>query len=211
MKSLISGDIISDIRVPDISDLDFSLKIDKKNIFSINQRKGWNSDSTDEARCDFAPNKVRISPRSGLWFISLWKKSVKGRTLKDIKADGEMVGFFAENVAEIIRQVVGDFLSKSDFAIVTTPPRRHKIGNFAESAAKRIADILGIVFYSECATARSKGRVGAVFDANNIPAERNIIVFDDIVTTGQTMAAMHALLKDHGKNCLFFAGINNAS
>lgn len=210
MGSLISRDILDDIRVPDVS-VPLFTSAAPRNIFEPASRRAWNAGAADEARCDFAPNKVRVSPRSGLWFVSLWKRSVKGRTLRDVKADDSMVEVFAVNVAGLIREVLGGFLREGGFALVTTPARRHKERNFAELTAKRIAGILDIGFYPECAVARSRMRVGAVFDANNIPHERNVIVFDDIVTTGQTLAAMHSLLRDHGKNCLFFAGINNAS
>ena len=55
----------------------------------------------------------------------------------------------------------------------------------------------------------SKHRVGTVFTANNIPPHRNVIVFDDFVTTGQTLVSMQNLLVSLGKNCTFFVGINN--
>ena len=60
------------------------------------------------------------------------------------------------------------------------------------------------------AFAPSKHRVGTVFSANNIPPLRNIIVFDNFVTTGQTLVSMQNLLVSLGKNCTFFAGINTA-
>ena len=59
------------------------------------------------------------------------------------------------------------------------------------------------------AFAPSKHGVGTVFSANNIPPHRNFIVFDDFVTTGQTLVSMKNLLVSLGKNCTFFAGINN--
>ena len=73
----------------------------------------------------------------------------------------------------------------------------------------RIAEMLGLPFFEDCAFAPSKHRVGTVFTANNIPQQRNIIVFDDFVTTGQTLVSMQNLLISLGKNCTFFAGINN--
>ncbi|MCI6079385.1 MAG: phosphoribosyltransferase [Bacteroidales bacterium] len=89
------------------------------------------------------------------------------------------------------------------------PKRRHKERNFATLIAMRIAEMLGLPFFEDCAFAPSKHRVGTVFTANNIPPQRNIIVFDDFVTTGQTLVSMQNLLVSLGKNCSFFAGINN--
>ena len=104
--------------------------------------------------------------------------------------------------------------------------------HFATLIAIRIAEQLGLPFFEDgaldnqgCGSAMlkqvwhcahlaldfapSKHRVGTVFTANNIPPHRNIIVFDDFVTTGQTLVSMQNLLVSLGKNCTFFAGINN--
>ena len=152
---------------------------------------------------------MRLTNRGGAFFITLWKKTVYGRTLTDIKGDDDMVPFFANNIAPLIRSVLGEFLSAEDYAIVTTPKRRHKERNFASLISARIAELLVLPFFEDCAHAPSKHRVGTVFTANNIPPQRNIIVFDDFVTTGQTLVSMQNLLVSLGKNCIFFAGINN--
>lgn len=206
MAALDFGEILEQIESPRFGAPELT---EKKDIFSKEERKAWHEVQTDAARCDFAPNRVRITPRSGVWFLTVWKKSIKGRLLTDIKADDKMPEFFAKEVANLIKAVIGEFTDKSGYCIVTTPPRRHKERNFAVRTAKIIAGILGIRFYDDCAVARSRQRVGAIFDPGNIPMEQNIIVFDDIVTTGQTMAAMKNMLVARGKNCVFFAGINN--
>ena len=164
-----------------------------------------------EARCDFAPNKVRISyrnPASGI--ISLWKKSLYGRTLTDIKSDPDMVKFFATNVAKLVGQILGHSLAGGDWCIVTSPKRRHKVRNFASLISARLAALLGVNFYEDLAECHSKHRVGAVFSlSGEPPKERNIIVFDDFVTTGATMISMKNLLEPLGYNLVFFTGINN--
>ena len=228
-------EMLNDIEVPslDVPELGALLVSDKsKDLFEEKKRKAWKELDVAEARCDFAPNRMRITNRGGVFFITLWKKSVYGRTLTDIKGDDDMVGFFADNITPLIRSVLGSFLSPDDFAVVTTPKRRHKERNFATLIAMRIAEMLGLPFFEDCALdnqgggsamlkqvwhcahlaldfAPSKHRVGTVFTANNIPPHRNIIVFDDFVTTGQTLVSMQNLLVSLGKNCTFFAGINN--
>ena len=142
-------------------------------------------------------------------FISIWQKSVFGRTLTDIKSDDAMILYFVKNISTLIRECMSDNLSNGSWAIVATPMRRHKEHNFASLIAEGIAESLGIPFYFDCAHCHSKQRVGAVFSANNIPREPNVIVFDDFVTTGSTLLAMKNLLQEHGKNPVFFAGINN--
>ena len=108
-----------------------------------------------------------------------------------------------------IRGMLGDHLSSGTWAVVTTPMRRHKERNFASRIAEGIAKELDLPFYFDCAHCHSKHRIGAVFTANNIPREPNIIVFDDFVTTGSTLKSMREMLAKEGKTTVFFAGINN--
>ncbi len=214
-KGAISLDeVLNDIEVPSLEapDLDTSFVCDKsKDLFAEKKRAAWKDVQQTEARCDFAPNKVRISYRNPQFgIISLWKKSVYGRTLTDIKADPDMVEFFAVNVAKLVGQILGSSLSLGDWAIVTSPKRRHKERNFASLVSARLADLLGIPFYEDIAECHSKHRVGAVFTFGaEPPKERNIIVFDDFVTTGATMISMRELLLPLGYNLVFFTGINN--
>lgn len=214
-KGAISLDeVLNDIEVPSLEapDLDTSFVCDKsKDLFAEKKRAAWKDVQQTEARCDFAPNKVRISYRNPQFgIISLWKKSVYGRTLTDIKADPDMVEFFAVNVAKLVGQILGSSLSLGDWAIVTSPKRRHKERNFASLVSARLADLLGIPFYEDVAECHSKHRVGAVFSfGSEPPKERNIIVFDDFVTSGATMISMRELLLPLGKNLVFFTGINN--
>ena len=214
-KGAISLDeVLNDIEVPSLEapDLDTSFVCDKsKDLFAEKKRAAWKDVQQTEARCDFAPNRVRISYRNPQFgIISLWKKSVYGRTLTDIKADPDMVEFFAVNVAKLVGQILGSSLSMGDWAIVTSPKRRHKERNFASLISARLGSLLGIPFYEDVAECHSKHRVGAVFTlGKEAPKERNIIVFDDFVTTGATMISMRELLLPLGYNLVFFTGINN--
>jgi hypothetical protein len=112
------GTLLDNIEVAplDVGDLGVSSK--DKDIFATQQRKGW--DKSVEARCDFT-RKVRLTRRGGVFFISLWQKSVFGRTLTDIKADDSMVYFFAEQTSELIKEFIGSSLDKGDWAICTSP------------------------------------------------------------------------------------------
>lgn len=190
--------------MPDLS-LDVSVK-EQKDIFALEQRKSW--DKSVEARCDFT-YKLRLTRRASTNFITIWQKSVFGKTLTEIKSDDDMIPFFVESLIPVIRECIGYHICDGSWAIVTTPMRRHKERNFATLVSEGLAKELGIPFYFDCAHCRSKQRVGAVFDPNNLPHEPNVIVFDDFVTTGSTLLAMKNLLQEHGKNPVFFAGINN--
>lgn len=177
-----------------------------KDLFAVNKRKSW--DKTVEARCDFT-YKLNLTRRSDVDFISIWKKSVYGRTLTDIKSDPSMVGFFAKSITPVISETLGYHLSNGSWAVCTSPKRRHREKNFATLISERIAASLGIPFYEDVALCYTKQRVNAVFEPNNIPQESNIIVFDDFVTTGMTLAGMKNLLSSLKKNVVFYSCINN--
>ena len=151
-----------------------------KDLFAVNKRKSW--DKTVEARCDFT-YKLSLTRRSDVDFISIWKKSVYGRTLTDIKGDPDMVTFFAESITPVISETLGYHLADGSWAVCTSPKRRHKEKNFATLISERIAASLG--------------------------KESNIIVFDDFVTTGMTLAGMKKLLTKYKKNVVFYSCINN--
>jgi len=42
-----------------------------------------------------------------------------------------------------------------------------------------------------------------------VPKEKNVICFDDFVTTGNTLKSMLNALSPYNKNLLFVSGINN--
>lgn len=200
------SDVTQDIDIGSLPDWNECDNLPKKDIFAVEQRKAW--DKSVEVRCDFTP-KLRLTRRASTNFISLWQKSIFGRTLTEIKADDSMVQFFIDSLVPIINECVGYHISSGNWAVVTTPMRRHRERNFASRIAEGIGSSLGIPFYFDCAHCQSKQRVGAVFLPNNIPAEPNVIVFDDFVTTGSTLLAMKNLLHEHQKNTVFITGINN--
>ena len=200
------SDVTQDIDIGSLPDWNECDNLPKKDIFAVEQRKAWGK--SVEARWDFSP-KLRLTRRASTNFISLWQKSIFGRTLTEIKADDSMVQFFIDSLVPVINECIGYYISSGAWAIVTTPMRRHREHNFASRIAEGIGKTLGIPFYFDCAHCQSKQRVGAVFLPNNIPAEPNVIVFDDFVTTGSTLLAMKNLLNEHQKNTVFITGIHN--
>ena len=214
--AIVLDEMLDDIEVPSLEAPDLNVlpegcRNEAKDLFAPKERKAWKEVQQAEARCDFAPNKVRISYRNPEFgIISLWKKSLYGRTLTDIKSDESMVEFFAVGMNKLIRQILGHSLSNGDWCIVTSPKRRHKTRNFASLISARLAEMLAIPFYEDLAECHSKHRVGAVFTfGTEPPKEKNIIVFDDFVTTGATMISMRNLLLPFGYNMVFMTGISN--
>ena len=200
--------------VADLSSLDFHSggdaapqgRAQQKDLFAVQKRKSW--DKSTEARCDFS-YKLRLTRRSNVNFVSIWQKSVYGRTLTDIKADPDMVRFFADSIVPVIREMLGYNLSQGGWCICTSPKRRHKTKNFATLISELIGKMLDIPFYEDVAFCHTKQRVNAVFELNILPKEPNIIVFDDFVTTGQTLLAMKKLLQGYNKNLFFVSPVNN--
>ena len=208
------GEVLRDMTFPvgDISSLDFSAgaapqsRAQQKDLFAVQQRKAW--DKSTEARCDFS-YKLRLTRRSNVNFISIWQKSVYGRTLTDIKGDPDMVEFFAESICPVIKEMLGYHLKEGNWCICTSPKRRHKVKNFATLISERLGQMLEIPFYEDVAFCHTKQRVNAVFELNVLPKEPNIIVYDDFVTTGQTLAAMRRLLEPLKKNLFWVTNVNN--
>lgn len=210
LDDLLSEIEVTPIEVPELPDVT-ATRPESHDLFAPQERKAWKQLNAEEARCDFAPNKVRISYRfPSFGIISLWKKSVYGRTLTDIKSDPDMIETFAAGVSNLIRQILGHSLPAGSWCIVTSPKRRHKTRNFASLVSARIGELLGIHFYEDLAQCHSRQRVGATFELlRPPPPERNIIVFDDFVTTGSTMLSMKELLQPLGYTLVFFTGISN--
>ena len=97
------NEILSEITVPKIEVGSVAIaekSYQSKDIFAEEKRKAW--DKSVEARCDFT-YRLRLTRRSNVNFISIWQKSVYGRTLTEIKADDDMVQFFADSIVPDIR------------------------------------------------------------------------------------------------------------
>lgn len=178
----------------------------QKDLFAEKERAAWVHN--DGARCDFQ-SRPMLAYRTGLFFIAVWKRSVYGKTLTEIKADDGMIPKVAAATASLLSEVLGFNLKIGGWAIVTTPRRRHLERNFAHLVSAEIAALLDIPFYSDVESCHTRQRVNAEFTLNVCPAEQNIIVFDDFVTTGQTMLSMKRLFAPLNKNLVFVAGINN--
>ena len=205
------SNLLDEVQVPDMAGAlrsfsDSPRQKAVKDLFGKKKRDAWDKDT--EARCDFY-QKTRLVSRAGVWFFALWQKSMMGRTLTEIKSDEKEITHFATAISDLIKEVIGQYLGSGNWCIITTPKRRHKERNFATLVAEEIGRNLGIPFYEDVASCKSKHRVNAVFDLLFSPPENNVILFDDFVTTGSTMKAMKAVLEGQKKNIMMFTGINN--
>lgn len=170
------------------------------------KRAGWNSgENAKESVCDMVDN-IAWHPKRDFSFISCFKQSEEGYPLSLIKSDFGNVGKFADAALNIIQRALG-MRSKEGWAIVTTPKRRHKERNFAESVCIELSGRLHIPFYQDAISAKTRQRINPTFTLNADIKEDNIIVYDDILTTGATLDAVNKLLAN--KNCFFVVGIDN--
>lgn len=170
------------------------------------KRAGWNSgESAKESLCDMA-SVLAWHVKRGFSFFSSFRKSDEGYPLSFIKSDFGNVDSFAEAAADIIRHVVG-LRNTGDWAILTTPKRRHKENNFAEAVCMNLSERLGIPFHADAVEAKNRHRINPEFRMLKKPSVPNVIIYDDILTTGSTLNAINQLLTD--RNCLYVVGINN--
>lgn len=167
-------------------------------------RRAWHSVSKEESRCDMLEH-VQIYRRKELSFISFYKKSKEGIPLSEIKVE-KNVELFADKVVDIIYTLL-QMRNIEDLAIITTPKRRHKEKNFSEMVTSNVAKEIGMKFYPDAVSAKNRNRIRPQFTVEKDIKEKNLIIFDDILTTGSTLHAMNALFPD--KNIVYIIGINN--
>lgn len=200
------SDILQTVKTstPDLTSLDASSP--SEDLFAERKRSAWNNKG--ETRCDFQ-YRLKLEHHSGVTYCTIWRRSLTGRLLTEIKSDRNEVAHFSDMLSPVILEMLGYNLSAGDWCVCSTPRRRHKDWNFACAVAEAIAAKLSIPYYEDVAEAKNAKRVGAVFSMKNCPKEVNIICVDDFVTTGSTFLSMKHLLQNAGKNVVFFAGINN--
>jgi hypothetical protein len=188
----------------DIEPTEWGIEIetDKKRTFPIGGA---------EHVCDMT-DALKVHRRAEFGYISFWENTETGWKLGDIKSNPKSVETFSNKCIEMFPAMLGYNLSGGDWAIVTTPRRRHKDGlHFATEICKKVSEVLKIPFYDTAIVSRTKNRMKPEFTVTKDIKETNLICFDDIVTTGMTLKATHDVLSKRTmrKNVVFFAGISN--
>lgn len=80
--------------------------------------------------------------------------------------------------------------------------------HFLTDVCQKIAKAVEIKFYDNAIQCLTKNRIKPEFYLLRELKEENVIVYDDIMTTGSTLNATYELLKDK-KIVLFLVGIKN--
>ena len=172
----------------------------------IKKRKSWENAGK---RCGMNKD-IRIREKSGFLYTSFFATSEEGTPISEIKQDPEMVGLFAENLVDYISLYLGSNLSEGSWCMATTPRRRHAAGfHFSTEVCRTAAERLGIPFREDIVTAKNRTRVNAVFKLEKDPGEHNVILYDDIITTGTTLKETRRLLLEKGHTVLPIVAIRN--
>lgn len=163
-----------------------------------------NRGNSIEPLCDLE-DYMSIHRRTWGFFISTFRRTQTGIPMSQVKVM-ENVRLFALK-AEIIIKGLLRMQNTDGWCIITAPRRRHKEQHFATEVCKIISKDIGMPFYENAITCKNRDRFAPVFSLNADIKERNIIIYDDIITTGITIQSMISLLMD--RNILVIAGVNN--
>ena len=201
-----------------IQDMDFDLDIGSVEAEDIRFEEAEGGEQEKEpgkkwttrgVRCDMKP-QIAIREKNGHRYISIYASSKDGMTLEEIKNSRKCEKKMAEEVTEQIRQFLGSNLAGTGWALITTGRRRHREGyHFATAVCKAIAEKLSIRFYEGAVECGNADRLKPALTLKTEPKEKNLILFDDIITTGTTMSRTAELLQGKGYTVMTIIGIRN--
>ena len=155
--------------------------------------------------CDLSPRTV-LHQIGSLVYFAQYRRTKSGIPFSEIKQSADIAALFADSAANFIETLVNN---AEEWCIITTPRRRHADGfHFATAVCERTAARLGIPFYADAVQCTNRNRLEPDFHLLRHIAERRVIVYDDIITTGITLTATAALLADRDF-VLNIIGINN--
>ena len=171
----------------------------------MKKRKQWGKDKDyKEPVCNLS-DAVGVHSLRGYKYLHSFKTGEEGAPISEIKQPANFM-LFAVKAEELIRQIIG-LRQPAGWCIITTPKRRHKENNFASMVCSELSKLLGIPFYDDVVEAKNRARVAPVFTIAKPVEERNIIIYDDILTGGTTLYTTAGLFPD--RNLLLVVGINN--
>ena len=154
--------------------------------------------------------KIMLREKEGFFYTSFFAVGKKGRPIAELKEDPKLVPVFADNLCDYLLKTTGGNLRKGDWCICTTPRRRHTEGfHFATEICRAASEQLGIPFREGIVTTKNRNRVLAEFTLAEDPPEHNVILYDDILTTGITMRESRELLVDAGHTVIPVVAIRN--
>ena len=203
-KSAEFSDWDPDLLADELLDIDLTLDPMWDFTEDLKKKKKW---AGQKVKCNLK-DALGLHRCEDMVYHTIFKASKEGVTLEELKTE-KNVKLFAITAAEILAATLGPNIKECDWCIVTTPARRHTDFHFATEVCKLIADALEISFYEGAFTCDSKQRIDPEFEMQIDPPENNVILYDDILTTGSTLKATKALLTDTGHVVFPIVSINN--
>ena len=173
----------------------------------MKKRSSWGKAKDYKEPCCDLSDHLQLHKRDCFYYICSYHNTPTGIPISDVKTEPN-VELFARKAEEIVRGMV-QLRDTKDWCIITTPKRRHKEKNFASMVATQLAKFLGIPFYDDTMEAKGRDRINPDFKLVKDIPESNVILYDDILTTGSTIRACVHLLTD--KNVVCVIGIDNNS
>lgn len=157
-------------------------------------------------------HKPRMRKAGGTFYHSIFKTGKEGKPLAEIKTP-EFVEIFAQDAAAYLETMLGPNLKKSAWCAVTAPRRRSGRGekrfHFATEVARGLAESAWIRFYQDAVACYNFERMDPDFKLITRPEEPNVILYDDIITTGYTINAVRDLLTAEGYTVFTTISIDN--
>ena len=199
--------LIAELELLDSDDLAFSMSdFGFDSSAEYRRRSSW---KTLEKKCGLV-SRVMLRSKCGFMYTSFYNTGKNGKTLEEIKGDASNIRPFADSLCDYLGKTLGDHLRDGGWCICTTPRRRHAEGlHFATEVCRAAAEDLGIPFYEDVITAGNRRRIEPVFEMSGEVGRPNVILYDDIITTGSTLTESRRLLTEAGKNVLAIAAIRN--
>ena len=171
----------------------------------VRKRKSWKSERQAGESVSDLKSQPQMYTRHGRFLVASFRKTEKGIPMSECKTE-DMVQYFARHAIELIQGVM-ELGTREGWALITTPRRRHKTWNFADEVCKRIEESTGLRYIPDVAEAKNRHRINPELKLVKQVDEKNVIIYDDILTTGSTVGALTNLLE--GKNVIVIIGINN--
>ena len=193
---------LTDLAAFDLDMSDFNFDVSEDSL----RRKSW---ARTEKLCDLK-RKFEQHPQGDIVVTSFYKVGKRGIPIAKIKQNPDNAALFADNLCDYLVRALGTNLARAPWCICTTPRRRHKDGfHFSTAICQSAAEKLSLPFYADAFTAKNRGRIDPEFEMVTNPNETNVILYDDIITTGETLRATRKLLVDAGHVVLLLVGIKN--
>ena len=196
-------DELHELELFDVDMADFGFDISRIGSW----QKSW---AKTEKYCDLK-KKIKAHTNGAMIFTTFYEVGKRGIPITQIKEKESNAELFADNLCDYLVGATGGVtLLNGDWCLCTTPRRRHKDGfHFSTAICELASEKLGLPFYKDAFIAENASRLKPDFKLVINPKQTNVILYDDIISTGVTIRTCRQLLLDEGHVVLLNVGIQN--